>query len=261
MLINGDPTVSVVVAEDVVIVIASDDNDNDMQETVHSITKSKRKRQKHQFPWEYVKDWQDGDSTKHCGKHQCIVCRKWYSGSTNASTWKAHMKSAHNITGSDTASSAPSGNVMFQSTLNSKHVFPEPVLRKYENVVMDCVIEDGITLPMTSGVRFKKFIVSLTNEYEPPSIRTILQRIVELYHILEPLLAVFLCNLDIAISLTLDNWSNRNLKGFYVVTMHWVDVAFLTNKSILLTILDVMCGIGINKQVGAALFKYLKCLG
>ncbi len=54
---NGDPAVSVVVAEDVavvaedvavvtedaVVVVASDDNDDDMQATVHSVAKCKRK--------------------------------------------------------------------------------------------------------------------------------------------------------------------------------------------------------------------------
>jgi hypothetical protein len=68
MLSNGDLTVSVVIAKDVAIVVASDNNDGDMQAAVHSFAKSKRKRQKHQFPWEHVKDWQDGDSTKHCEK-------------------------------------------------------------------------------------------------------------------------------------------------------------------------------------------------
>jgi hypothetical protein len=140
-------------------------------------------------------------------------------------------------------------------------VFPEPVLRKYENVVVDYVVEGGITLRATGDIRFKKFIVSLTNGYELPSIRTILRRIVKLYRILEPLLATFLCNLDIAISLTLDGWSNCNLKGFYIVTAHWVNVASLTNKSILLTILDVKCGTGVSKHVRVALFEYLKCLG
>ncbi|KAH8960164.1 hypothetical protein BDL97_06G117900 [Sphagnum fallax] len=186
--------------------------------------KSKRKRQKHQFPWEYVKDWQDGDSAKHCGKRQCTVCRKWYSKSTNASGWKAHMKSAHDITGSNTTSSAPSS--------------------KYENAVVDYVVEGGVTLRAAGGVRFKKFVVSLTNGYEPPSTRTILRRITELYRILEPLLAAFLCSLD----------SNRNLKGFYIITAHWVDVISLTNKSILFTILDVKCGTGVSKRVGTALF-------
>jgi hypothetical protein len=140
-------------------------------------------------------------------------------------------------------------------------VFPEPVLRKYENVVVDYVVEGGITLCAAGGICFKKFVVSLTNGYEPPLTRTILRRIVELYRNLEPLLAAFLCSLDIALSLTLDGWSNRNLKGFYIVTTHWVNVASLTNKSILLTILDVKCGTGVSKRVRAALFEYLKRLG
>ncbi len=160
------------------------------------------------------------------------------------------MKSAHNIIGNDTASSAASDNVMFQLTLRSKPVFPKPLLCKYENVVEDYVVEGGVTLRAAGGVCFKKFVVSLTNEYEPPSIRTILRRIVKLYCILEPLLAAFLCSLDVAISLTLDGWSNCNLKGFYVVTMHWVDVASLTNKSTLLTILDISAGLVLASASG-----------
>jgi hypothetical protein len=130
------------------------------------------------------------------------------------------MKSTHSIIGNDTASSAPSSNVMFQSIFNSKPVFSEPVLRKYENVVVDYVVEGGVTLHVAGDICFKKFVVSLRNKYELPSTQTILWQIVELYHILEPLLAAFLCSLDVAISLTLDGWSNRNLKGFYVVTAH-----------------------------------------
>ncbi|CAM6022419.1 unnamed protein product [Sphagnum balticum] len=143
---NGDPVVSVVVVEDAAIVIVSDDSDGDMKASA----KSKRKRQKHQFSWEYVKDWQDDDSAKHCRKRQCIVCHKWYSRSTNALGWKAHMKSVHGITSSDTASFAPSSKV---------------------------------------------------------------------------------------------------------------DVTSLTNKSILLMILDVKCGIGVSKRVGTTLFENLKRLG
>ncbi len=45
---------------------------------------------------------------------------------------------------------------------------------------------------------------SSLNGYESSSTRMILQRIVELYRILEPLLVAFLCSLDVAISLALD---------------------------------------------------------
>ncbi|CAK9235625.1 unnamed protein product [Sphagnum troendelagicum] len=68
---------------------------------------------------------------------------------------------------------------MFQLTLSSKPVFPEPVLRKYENAIMDYVVEGGVTLRVASGVRFKKFVVSLTNGYESASTRTILRQVVE----------------------------------------------------------------------------------
>jgi hypothetical protein len=171
------------------------------------------------------------------------------------------MKSAHDITSNNTASSASFDNVMFQLMFSTKPVFPKLVLRKYENAIMDYIVEGGITLRAAGDVRFKKFVVLLTNGYEPLSTRTILRQIVELYCILEPLMAAFLCNLDVAISLTLDSLSNRNLKGFYIVTAHSVDVASLTNKSILLMILDVKCGTSVSKRVGAALFKHLKHLG
>jgi hypothetical protein len=150
---------------------------------------------------------------------------------------------------------------MFQSTLSSKPMYLEPVLRKYENAVMDYVVEGGVTLRAAGGICFNKFVVSLMNGYEPPSTRAILRRIAELYRILEPLLATFQCSFDVVISLTLDGWSNHNLKGFYVVTAHWVDVASLTNKNILFTILNVKCGTGVSKRVGTALFEYLKRLG
>jgi len=46
---NGDPAVNMVVADDAVVVVASDNNDGDMQAAVHSVAKSKRKRQKTPF--------------------------------------------------------------------------------------------------------------------------------------------------------------------------------------------------------------------
>jgi hypothetical protein len=140
-------------------------------------------------------------------------------------------------------------------------VFPEAVLRKYENAVINYVIEGGVTLRAAGGDRFKNFVHELTNGYEPPSTRIILRRMAELFRILQPLLAQFLCSLDVAISLTFDGWSNRNLKGFYIVTAHWVDLASLTTKTILLTILDVKSGDGVGQRVGTALFEYLKSIG
>lgn len=171
------------------------------------------------------------------------------------------MKIAHGIFGSDTASSAPSVKVMVQSKLSSKPVFPEPILRKYENAVVDYIVEGGVTLNVAGSARFKKFVVSLPNGFELSSTRTIMRRIVELYRILEILMVTFMCNLHVTSSLAFDGWSNRHLMGFDIVTAHWVDIASLTTKSILLTILDIKCGTSVGKRIGTALFEYLKRLG
>lgn len=142
-----------------------------------------------------------------------------------------------------------------------KSRFSTLVLEGFENAVVDYVVQGGVTLRAAGSERFKQFVVALMHCYEPPSTRTILRRIVELHRVLELALAAFLCNLTVTISLTLDGWSNQNLKGFHVVTAHWVDVVTMKIKTILLTILDVKCGAGVGVRVGTDLFEYLKRMG
>jgi hypothetical protein len=84
---------------------------------------------------------------------------------------------------------------------------------------------------------------------------------VELYLIAGPLLATFFSLLNDIISLTLDGWSNHNLKGFYVVTTHWIDIVLAKSKSLLLTIINVVSGRGVGVHVAKALFKHLKGMG
>ncbi|BBN17194.1 hypothetical protein Mp_7g12680 [Marchantia polymorpha subsp. ruderalis] len=131
-------------------------------------------------------------------------------------------------------------------------------LEEFKNIVVDCVVQGGVTLRAAGSERFKKFVVALTHGYEPLSTRTILRRIFELHRVFKPALAAFLCNQTVAISLNLDGLSNQNLKGFYVVTAHWVNVVTMKTKIILLTILDVKCGAGVGVRVGTDLFEYLK---
>jgi hypothetical protein len=128
----------------------------------------------------------------------------------------------------------------------------------FENAIVDYVIGGNISLRGAGEPRFQQLLVcSLTDGYVPPSTCTILQRTVELFNIAQPLIAKFLCNFNVRISLTMDGWSNQNLKGFYIVTVHWVDTVSGQMKSILHTILDVSSGTGVGNRVGLALYTYL----
>ncbi len=157
-------------------------------------------------------------------------------------------------------SSAPSSDVLVQTTLKLVS-FPNHVTRNYENVVVDFVNGGNISLRTRGGTRFKELLQSLTNGYSPSLTRTIFRCIMELYLIVGPLLAAFFSSLNVVISLTLDGWSNRNLKGFYVVTAHWIDTITAKSKSILLTIIDVASGRGIGMRIAKALSKHLKGMG
>jgi hypothetical protein len=59
-------------------------------------------------------------------------------------------------------------------------------------------------VPAADDLRFKRFVASLTDGYEPPFTRTILRRIAELFRIALPMISGFFRGLDVAISLTLD---------------------------------------------------------
>ncbi len=139
--------------------------------------------------------------------------------------------------------------------------FPNHVARKYKNNVVDFVIGGDISLRAVGGTRFKELLQSMTNGYSPPSTRTILKCIVELNLIVGPLLAALFFLLNVVISLTLDGWSTRNLKGFYVVTVHWIDIVTAKSKSLLLTIIDVPSGRGVGMRVAKAFFEHLKGMG
>jgi hypothetical protein len=175
-------------------------------------------------------------------------CARVENSPVQATSYHRHVPARTIIT--KEASRATSNDV--------KYALPQHVVLKYGNAVVDYIIGGEISLRAAGEQQFYKLVETLTNGcYKPPSMRTILRRTVELFNIAQPLLAKFLCSLDTCISLTMDGWSNHNLKGFYVVTAHWIDTTSGTMKSLLLTILDVFSCTGVGNRVGSAFFAHL----
>jgi hypothetical protein len=238
------------------------DEEDDDSTTTRGHHRSHRKRQRVDFPLSQTHDWISGDPPRQRGKRKCKVCQKQFSSAMNAQGWKIHLSKQHQITASMSSQSSPNAvpRTGQQQTIfkNSTSVLPQYVLQKYENAVIDYIIGGDLSLRAAGEPRFCNLVETLTNGcYKPPSTRTILRRTVELFNIAQPLLGNFLSSLHSCVSLTMDGWSNRNLKGFYVVTAHWIDTTSGSMKSVLLTILDVASGTGVGNHVGSALFAYL----
>jgi hypothetical protein len=149
---------------------------------------------------------------------------------------------------------------------------PPRLVTHFENAIINYVIKGEISLRAAGGKNFEELVLSLTGGYTPsskslasgykhPSTRTIARRILELFLVMTPVLAEFLNTLNVAVSLTLDGWTNRNLKGFWPVTIHWVDRKTVRVKSMLLTILEVPSRTGVGNRIAKALFDSSSTVG
>ena len=242
--------------------VDGDDEEDNSPQVQHQ---NRRKRPRGDFPWAYTHDWVSGDPQRVRNKRQCVLCKKWFSSSTNAQGWKVHLKNQHHVTSlasvmladDEDGTTSSRQTTQLHQAIKNRPLPPHVPARKIENAIVDYVVGGGISLRAAGEQPFQKLITTLTDGYTPPSTRTILRRTVELFNIAQPLLAQFLYSLDVCVSLSIDGWSNVNLKGFHLVTAHWVDTASGQIKSVLLTILDVSSGTDVGNRVGSELFKYL----
>jgi hypothetical protein len=220
-------------------------------------TSSKRKRLRSEFPWNHTHPWAEGDPLVERGKAQCTKCRKWFSRKTNASGWKANLSKQHALSEGGNEDIIANEKRYRQLPLASS--CSPLTLIKFENAIVDFVIHGGISLREAGNDSFKCLVQSLSQGYEAPPHNN--PSSMELHTIMLPLVSKVFNNLDVAFSLTIDGWTNRNLKGFWMVTAHWIDTTAASSKTVLLTILDVEPGRGVGKRIGIALFECLKSLG
>lgn len=159
------------------------------------------------------------------GRRQCVVSKKFLQV-TMQMTHHDHqqMKKAD---GSITSSQQ---SLQLHQRI-TKRLLPPHVACMYENAIMVCIIGGEFPLVLranknassSSSVPLSTMAVYLHQLEQPWN--------VELFSIGQLFLAKFLCNHDVCVSLTMDGWSKRNLKGFYYVfTAHLVNSYIVLSK-------------------------------
>lgn len=100
----------------------------------------------HTIGWRVIRMHSSGRGARSCG----------FSTHTNVSGWKAHLKK-HNVLapGSEVGTSA-SASRLIQQTL-SRPAIPDRLLVKFENAVVDFVIQGAISLRAAGSDKFKTF--------------------------------------------------------------------------------------------------------
>ena len=106
---------------------------------------------------------------------------------------------------------------------------------------------------------FKQFMHDVLPGYELKSART--RSILQMYVVVRLLVISFLSKQASHFEITFDGWSNSSLKGFYLVTLHWVCLESAKPMSMLLDFFNIFPGDGVGKRYVQALFTYLKSFG
>jgi hypothetical protein len=95
--------------------------------------RSRRKRQRANFPWSHTHDWTSGDPSQQRGRRKCMECPNWFSSGTNAQGWKIHLSKQHHITATSlqeqSSQTRPAGRQAISHLIKHCKVNKERLLR------------------------------------------------------------------------------------------------------------------------------------
>jgi hypothetical protein len=123
------------------------------------------------------------------------------------------------------ATSSPDG--LRQSTISDTNTptIPHELTDKFNSAISQYIAESCLGHQHVESSALKTLAAKLIPGYQLPSPRTVKWRILEMYVVLKLLVVAYFVSFSSRVSLTYDGWSSPSVKGFYSVTVHWMDRA------------------------------------
>jgi hAT family C-terminal dimerisation region len=190
-------------------------------------------------------------STLQDGSKQCLTCGLTFSKKTATGPRKAHLEK-HGIT-EDTS---PSKKPKVQPTL---HFLQTP--KALDSAVTEYIVGAELGHQHVEIPSFIKFVAKMAPSYKVMSRRTLRRILLEMYAVLKALLINYFASHSNKVSLTFDGWTNDSMKGFYSVTLHFVDPHSFELQSCLIDFFHVVPGTGVSGRVADHLEGMLKQFG
>lgn len=168
--------------------------------------------------------YEDDDITGHV---TCAVegCGRSFSKETSTTTLASHLTSKHRLTKGDVVpgqvdqltSSKNGGRLIAHNRLDDDK--RARLLSKLVNWIM----HNKQLIAVVENNFFKEFIHELNPFFNVQSRRTIGRGVDDAYEEAKAKIALVLESIPGDVALTCDGWSSRIMKGYFVVTLHWVD--------------------------------------
>ncbi len=98
--------------------------------------------------------------------------------------------------------------------------------KKATTALARLIVDAKLPFNMVTNKAFRDFIQTLNKHVPSISRRTIVREIENEFKERMPMIKECIRKVDSNITLTCDVWSSRTLRGYFVVTAHWIDDNF-----------------------------------
>ncbi|KAH9138280.1 hypothetical protein LEN26_005364 [Aphanomyces euteiches] len=215
-----------------------DDESTNLPTALEDNVPAKRQRQSSSRSASWIADH---IQTLTNGRRRCSYCSTVFSNKTSTGTIGKHL------TRYKVAEPKKDSKLhLFQKSIEG---FSKPLSDKQiTSAIATYVVSCRLSHEHVESTGFLHFIAQILPGSVAPSSTTISRRIMQMYIVLKLLLKRHLCSLKVACSLTFDGWSNQSLRGFYAVTLHWMNEDNACLEEIILDFFHVLPGPGNGKR-------------
>ena len=170
----------------------------------------------------------------------CAVerCTKTYSKSTATGTLALHLKKDHNI--SNAGDEQPVIGDMSQTTFSKNgsslvrhNVLSDDARADIFQALVLWVVDDKQAFQVVEKASFKNLVSKLNKNFSVPARRTLCRGLVEEYHVGEQEFRAIVESIPGRVAITCDGWSSRVMRGFFVITLHWIDTDWKLRSAVL----------------------------
>jgi hypothetical protein len=121
---------------------------------------------------------------------------------------------------------------------------------KLHSLVTTYIVQGMLSYSHVESAAFKALLSGLVPGYKPPTASTVKRRLVAMYIVLKCMITEYLISLSVALSVTIDGWSNQVCRGYFACTLHWMDTRIEQLCSCTLDFFYVAPGEGVGHRCG-----------
>jgi len=172
----------------------------------------------------------------------CKLCPTSYATSTGTGTLATHLMT-HGVR----KNSVPAKRSL-QLTMEGSTALGATT--KLHSLVTTYIVQGMLLYSHVESAAFKALLSGLVPGYKPPTASTVKRRLLAMYIVLKCMITEYLISLSVALSVTIDGWSNQVCRGYFACTLHWMDTRIEQLCSCTLDFFYVAPGEGVSHRCG-----------